>query len=236
MPPEHPAVLYTLQTNSLDYDGFQVETVVIGVTEDIDTAVENFAETRADVEPLDRWRPNPDLEVSDSEEGIHELAELYATEKEGAFYTFVQDQYSDFATMVSRFLSSASATDSGTDLSAGGSQSTPDLGEYGVVFAYQGTPVRELSGKNQTDVMIAATNYLMEEHDLAGELEIPWVPARRKAVINDTPEWPRADPVYKELANGLYLDTKINREGKQREIGRMAKMCDLSVRYSGDWS
>ncbi len=45
--------------------------------------------------------------------------------------------------------------------------------------------------------MVKATNYLMENHDLIDEVTIPWIPGRKKAILNDEPHWDNADPEFK---------------------------------------
>ncbi|ELY39821.1 hypothetical protein [Natronorubrum tibetense] len=54
-----------------------------------------------------------------------------------------------------------------------------------------------MSGTDQTEAMVKATNYLMENHDLIDEVTIPWIPGRKKAILNDEPHWDNADPEFK---------------------------------------
>lgn len=109
-------------------------------------------------------------------------------------------------------------------------------GRYVVTFSKDGDEIAALSGHNQSDAMAEATDYLIQNHNLIDNLEdIPWVPGRSKAIINDSNEWDEADPVYHELESGYFLDTKLNEHRKKRELRRMAERCRLSVDFSGEW-
>jgi len=109
-------------------------------------------------------------------------------------------------------------------------------GRWVVTFLDSGTEIAAVSDYKQDEAMISATNYLINQHDLITKIEsLPWVPGRTKAIINDVPEWEKADPQYKPLVDGYYLDTKLSKGGKKRELGRMAEKCGLSVNFEGDW-
>lgn len=235
MPPTNTDVLYAVETNTLEYDGFSIRTVALGRATDLDSVMHAYKATQMDVEPLDRWEPNRMLDPDDCEEGFYELAGRYAAEQDGSLHTFIQGSYSDFAWMVGRFLRGVTETATDSKQAQESSGRTADLGTYSVMFAEGASPVKRLSGRNQTEIMVEAIDYLMEHHDLAEMLEVPWVPDKRKAIINDTTEWSRANTSYKPLSNGLHVDTKVTREGKQRHIGRMTEMCGLNVWFMGDW-
>jgi hypothetical protein len=108
-------------------------------------------------------------------------------------------------------------------------------GRYVVKFSNSTESIAAVSGRTQSKAMVKAANYLIQYHELINRIDIPWVPSQNKAIINDVPEWERADPVYKELVNGYYLDTKLNKSGKQREIRNMVGQCGLGVTFEGDW-
>ena len=108
-------------------------------------------------------------------------------------------------------------------------------GRYVVKFSNSTDVIAAISGRTQSKAMVNAANYLIQYHNLIDKVNIPWVPSQNKAIINDVSEWEHADPVYKELVNGYYLDTKLNKSGKQREIKRMVGQCGLGVTFEGDW-
>lgn len=108
-------------------------------------------------------------------------------------------------------------------------------GRYVVKFSNSSEEVAAVSGHTQAKAMVNAANYLIRYHGLIDTINIPWVPSQNKAIINDVPEWEQADPFYKELINGYYLDTKLNKSGKQREIRNMVEQCGLGVIFEGGW-
>ncbi|WP_230198694.1 type I restriction enzyme HsdR N-terminal domain-containing protein [Halopiger djelfimassiliensis] len=109
-------------------------------------------------------------------------------------------------------------------------------GRWVVTFLDNESEVAAVSGHKQDETMINATNYLITHHNLISKIEpLPWVPGRTKAIINDVPEREQADPEYKPLVNGYYLDTKLAKGAKKTEIQRMAKKCGIHVDFEGDW-
>jgi len=105
-----------------------------------------------------------------------------------------------------------------------------------VTFLDEDTEIAAVSGHNQAEAMVNGTNHLINQHDLVSEIEpLPWVPSRTKAIINDTEEWEQADAVYKQLVDGNYLDIKLSKEAKKRELERMADKCGVQVEFDGDW-
>jgi hypothetical protein len=74
-------------------------------------------------------------------------------------------------------------------------------GRYVVKFSNSTESIAAVSGRTQSKAMVKAANYLIQYHELIDRIDIPWVPSQNKAIINDVPEWERADPVYKELEN-----------------------------------
>lgn len=108
-------------------------------------------------------------------------------------------------------------------------------GRYVIKISDSDNIVAAVSGKTQTEAMVDATDYLIEYHNLTSKISIPWVPAQDKAIINDESEWEDADPLYQPLSDGYYLDTKMNKNGKKREIRRMAGVCGVGATFDGDW-
>ncbi|AFZ73802.1 type I restriction enzyme HsdR N-terminal domain-containing protein [Natronobacterium gregoryi] len=108
-------------------------------------------------------------------------------------------------------------------------------GQFVVKIADKDNKIAAVSGTNQNEAMIKTTNYLIEHHGLIDELTIPWIPGRTKAVLNDEPHWDDADPDYKEVSHDYYVDTKLGKSAKKRELRRMAGKVGLSVHFDGDW-
>ena len=108
--------------------------------------------------------------------------------------------------------------------------------EYVIIFSQSGMERTQLIGNTQTEAMVKAAEYLIRHHDLINQLEsIPWVPGRRKAIINDSPKWEEGDCRYRQLDSGWYLDTKLNRKDKKTQLRAMAARCDIYVEFTGQW-
>lgn len=131
--------------------------------------------------------------------------------------------------------SSETAVESGMSKQNSSTGPWDSSGQFVVEIADESSKIAAVSGANQTEAMIKATNYLIETHDLADEISIPWVPSRKKAILNDDPHWDRADPEYKEVSDGYYVDTKLSKSAKQRELERMAGKIGLSVHFNDNW-
>lgn len=108
-------------------------------------------------------------------------------------------------------------------------------GDYVIKISDSEKVIATIVGHNQAEAMINVTNYLIENHGLLDKISIPWVPSQTKAIINDKPNWEEADPNYKPLIDGHYIDIKLNKSGKQREIRRMVGKCGLGVTFEGGW-
>lgn len=82
-------------------------------------------------------------------------------------------------------------------------------------------------------------SHLIENHESIDGIEpLPYIPGREKAIINDTPTSPHDEDAMRasrEVTGGYYLDTHANKEGKKREVKRLAEKCGLSTRFEGDW-
>lgn len=87
--------------------------------------------------------------------------------------------------------------------------------------------------------MGAAIDYLIEEHDLLAEIELPHSPpqARKNCSINTEPVHPNGEEMripYK-LTNGYYLHTSLNTRGKKSRIRDLTEQVGLSVEFEGEW-
>lgn len=91
----------------------------------------------------------------------------------------------------------------------------------------------------QEQNMGAAVDYLVREHNLIDQIEIPHFPprARQNCSINDEPKHPDGDEMRSpyELTGGYYLHTSLNKRSKKDRIEDLAGEVDLSVEFLGDW-
>jgi hypothetical protein len=107
----------------------------------------------------------------------------------------------------------------------------PEDKEGDLVLTAGDTKIASFDGDNQSESMSKAVDYLVREYDLLDSVSIPYVPGDRKAILNDEPKHPDGEEmrVHKQISGGYYLDTHMNRNGKERELRRLAGMCGLDV-------
>ncbi len=91
----------------------------------------------------------------------------------------------------------------------------------------------------QKQNMGAAVDYLIEEHNLMKEIEIPhFAPkARKNCSINSEPVHPNGEEmrIPYELINGYYLHTSLNTQGKKNRLRDIVEKLDVSVEFLGEW-
>ncbi|ELY61468.1 Restriction endonuclease, type I, EcoRI, R subunit/Type III [Natronococcus amylolyticus DSM 10524] len=102
-----------------------------------------------------------------------------------------------------------------------------------------GETLTTFSDTVQSDVMAGVVNYLLENYDLSSEIEpLPYIPGRKKAIINDEPSSPHDEQAmrnHRELSGGHYLDTHMSGKNKKRYLQRFAEMCGLDASFAGEW-
>lgn len=117
--------------------------------------------------------------------------------------------------------------------------STDASGEYVTKILNGDTVIATFADDNQSDAMADAVSYLIEDHDLISKIEpLPYIPGREKAIINEEPTSPhdeRAMRYYRELEQGYYLDTHMDKKTKKRHVREVAGKCGLGVEFEGGW-
>jgi len=91
----------------------------------------------------------------------------------------------------------------------------------------------------QKENMGAAVDYLIENHDLISEIEVPHLPpqARKNCSINADPVHPNGEEMrgtYR-LANGYFLHTHLNTAGKKSRVRDLAQQVGLTAEFVGEW-
>ena len=126
-----------------------------------------------------------------------------------------------------------------TQQPTGSAESTDTEGEYVIRFQDGRTTLSSYVGDTQRHVMGVAVTSLIENHDLISQIKpLPYIPGRRKVIINDQTIYPNEDKEMRaprELTGGYYLETHDNKQGKKREIRRLAEKCGLEVTFEGEW-
>jgi hypothetical protein len=134
---------------------------------------------------------------------------------------------------------STEQADSLTQQSTDSIESTDSSGEYIIRIQNEDTTLATFTDGTQRDTMGAAVNYLVDNHDLISHIEpLPYMPGRKKIIINDQTSYPDNDNEMRapqELSGGYYLETHDNKQGKKREIRRLAEHCGITVTFEGQW-
>lgn len=97
------------------------------------------------------------------------------------------------------------------------------------------TTIRSFDERNQSDALESVVNYLIEEHGLLEEIDIPYRTGRgtgSRALINDVPEHPNGDTMssYRAVSSGYYVLTKLGASRKQEYINDLSQKCGLNAR------
>lgn len=91
--------------------------------------------------------------------------------------------------------------------------------------------------KNQSENMKEAVRYLINEHGLLNEIDLPHgLPGTGQVTINTEPYHPNGDEMhlYKEI-NGVYVFTHMDKKYKKKRIEDLANQVGLEVEFHGDW-
>ena len=110
--------------------------------------------------------------------------------------------------------------------------------EYEIVIYDGGTVERIVSEEDQSTAMASVVDYLITERGFSEKIgSLPYVPGQKNAILNTEPQHPSGEEmrVHKQLTNGDYLYTSLNKEAKQRYMQRFADMCGVSVDFTEGW-
>jgi len=97
-------IIYSIKVNELVYSRLHVLEVKIGKTTNINSILSQYRRSHMLMEILNLWKPNESLQLSESENGVHKLAEKYAHERDSEKFIFLQNTYKTFSEHVSLFL------------------------------------------------------------------------------------------------------------------------------------
>lgn len=111
-----------------------------------------------------------------------------------------------------------------------------------VVKLSDGKMIPEEGGPPHTQQKVnmgRAVDYLIAEHDLMNEIDLPYSAptARKNCSINSEPAHPNGDEMRGpyELSNGCYLHTSLNTRMKKERLNDLAEQVGISVDYLGEW-
>jgi len=118
-----------------------------------------------------------------------------------------------------------------------GGESSDVEDQYHIHLLDENTALAEFADTQQADVFLHAVDYLVRNHDLIAALgPLPYIPGRTRPIINDrTDADGKAMKQPRGLPGGYYLETNLSSTQKQRELGRLASRCELTVEFVGSW-
>lgn len=140
----------------------------------------------------------------------------------------------------------ASKIDADTTHSGTTSSSSQDTDEQ----SYRGHVIRFSDGQlvpeqdrtvhtTQGQSMGAAIDYLVREHGLIDEIDIPYFPpqARKNCIINSDPVHPNGNEMNApyELSGGYYINTSLNKSTKKDRIEDLSEKVGQSPDFLGSW-
>ena len=98
-------VVYAIEIHRLESSGLSIMDVKIGITTtNIDDILRQYSRSSRDVELLDMWKPNPQKNLHTVERGVHDIAEKYAYDRESEKFLFLQGNYENFKSSISKIL------------------------------------------------------------------------------------------------------------------------------------
>jgi hypothetical protein len=103
-----------------------------------------------------------------------------------------------------------------------------------VILTTNRNAVASFDGGDQSDAMADAVEYLMKNYDLMNKVQIPYIPGKKKAVLNDEPVDGEGEEMklYRELPDGYFLDTHMSKRQKEKYLGKIAQKCGLEVEFN----
>jgi hypothetical protein len=105
----------------------------------------------------------------------------------------------------------------------------------GTVIPRDNTEVQTQQNEN----MGAAVDYLIEEHNLIDEINIPYFPphAQKNCSINDEAVHPNGEDMRLpyELTSGYFLYTSLNAQAKKTRLRDLAEKVGLTVEFLCEW-
>jgi len=111
------------------------------------------------------------------------------------------------------------------------SDGSTDRGD--IFLIEENSTISSFEAGNQSDAMAEAVEYLIDRRGLLGKISLPYVPGRKKAILNTEPRHPGGSKMtgFRKLSGDYYLDTHMNKRGKEKELNRLAAKCGLEVDF-----
>jgi len=102
-----PTYIYAVKTGDFSQGQLRILHVKIGRTSNVDSTLRQYKRGSMDVELLNLWEANRDINPEDCERGVQKIAEKYAHKREGEKFIFIQEEkYREFSENVGMILKS----------------------------------------------------------------------------------------------------------------------------------
>lgn len=113
------------------------------------------------------------------------------------------------------------------------SSETPDL--YRATLTRDGEIEEQFENTVQSDLMIAVTDYLIQNHNAVSAIEpLPYIPGKKRAIINGEPTYDGTEMAQpREVGEGYYVEVNLSWDQKKREMERMADAIGLGITVEG---
>ncbi|MUW14776.1 restriction endonuclease subunit R [Halorubrum sp. CBA1125] len=164
---------------------------------------------------------------------VEEVGEIVSQPAESLSKTFVDDLISELETGQKE-----SDVESQRRSTTDQSQNEGDeSGDY-VVYISNGDGSTTFSDDSQADLMGVVTDHLIRNHGLVDAYApLPYVPGNKIAMLNDQPTHPTGDEMrlYREVGDGYYVYTSLNKGDKKRHMSNFADACNVEIGFAGDW-
>jgi len=113
-----------------------------------------------------------------------------------------------------------------------------DTGEYIVQITSKGSILKRFVSDSQKEIYIDVIDYLVREHDLTRNINIPYVPGDKKSIISDKPENEDGSEMHRwqKISDGLYLNTNLKKESKIRYLAILVNSCEIDIYLEKGWT
>lgn len=100
-----------------------------------------------------------------------------------------------------------------------------------------GRPHR-LAGSMQADVFAEAVETLIEEYNLIDELDLPFVPGYKNAIVHNEPRHPDGSEMERSRAivgGDYYISTQPTKEDKREYLEHFAQLVGAEIAFGNEW-
>ena len=219
-------VVYAIEINRLESSGLSIMDVKIGITTtSIDDILRRYRRSSRDVELLDMWRPNPEMNLHTVEHGVHDVAEKYAYNRDSEKFLFLQGNYKNFKESISKMLQHTTKQDLSEDSEPNENEEPRD---------YTGTTpgalkiLGETHGvENWTDTLVTAMTKILS--DVENQKKVTDIKgSKRNYFVQESEQFNLISP-KKIPGTELYVESNFSANDIVRTIEKVMKKYGYDV-------